>query len=104
MSGGGAFLRYNVYRLALLVGVGALTYLAGLRGPLLLLVALVVSGVLSYFLLYRQRTAVARSLAGSIEARRGRWGRRTAREDAAADALIECDAADPLAARRAAGG
>lgn len=101
---GGAFIRYNLYRLLLLVLVGFLTYLAGLRGPLLLLVALVVSGVLSYFLLYRQRTALARSISTALAAGRGRRRRGTSREDDAAEALRAAGRSDPLSARRAARG
>jgi hypothetical protein len=94
----GALVRYNLARLGMLVVVGALAYLAGLRGPLLAVGALLVSGVLSYFLLFRQREALARVLVDSVGSRRprpgggNRFARRhriaelTAREDAAAEA------------------
>lgn len=80
-----ALLRYNGWRLLVFAVVAGLGYLAGLRGALLLAVALVVSGVLSYFLLYRQRAALAEVVAQAVEAGRGRLAARTAREDAAAE-------------------
>lgn len=81
-----ALLRYNGYRLLLLIAVGGAGYLLGLRGTLLVAVALLVSGVLSYFLLYKQRSALALVLVEAVDAGRGRFADRTAREDAAADA------------------
>lgn len=59
-----AFLRYSTLRLALLLAVGAVLYLAGLRELMLLIAALVISGVLSLFLLDRQREALGTSVGG----------------------------------------
>lgn len=84
-----ALLRYNGYRLLLLVAVGGLGYLAGLRGLPLIAAALLASGVLSYFLLYKQRSALAALLVEAVDAGRSRFAERTAREDAAAEAWHE---------------
>ncbi|HVB27050.1 MAG TPA: DUF4229 domain-containing protein [Mycobacteriales bacterium] len=58
----GPFLRYNGLRLLLLGGCLGAALLAGLRGAPLLLVGLLGSGVLSYFVLARQRTAMVGAL------------------------------------------
>lgn len=57
-----AFIRYSTLRLALLIAVGAVLYLLGLHGVWLLAVALVLSGVLSLFVLDRQRDDLGRSV------------------------------------------
>lgn len=66
-----------------------LGYLAGLRSIWLLVVALVVSGVLSYFLLARQRIVMAEVMTDAVARGKARAARRTAEEDAYVDALIE---------------
>ena len=58
---------YTTARILLFVAATALLYLAGFRGLLLLGVALLVSGILSYVLLSRQRDAMS----GAISARLG---------------------------------
>ena len=55
-------LRYTVLRLALFVGVLGLLALAGARGLALLLLAAMVSAVLSYVLFARQRDELARAV------------------------------------------
>jgi hypothetical protein len=65
-----AGLRYGVLRIAMLVTVGGLLYLVGMRGWLLLFTAVLVSAVLSFFVFMRQREAAARNLEAAIEARR----------------------------------
>ncbi len=70
-----AFIRYSTLRLAVLLVVGAVCYLVGLRGFGLLLVALIGSGVASLFLLDRQREALGESVGGVL-------GRINARIDA----------------------
>lgn len=62
--------RYAVLRLALLVTVGGLLYLVGMRGWALLFVAVLASGVLSFFVFLRQREAAARSLEARLHAAR----------------------------------
>lgn len=57
-----AFIRYSTLRLAMLLVVGAVLYVFGLRGFWLLAIALVVSGIASLFLLDRQRDALGESV------------------------------------------
>ena len=79
-------LAYNAGRLGLLVGCAVLGYIAGLRGFVLLAAALLVSGVLSWFLLARQRAAMAEALGGAVTRSRSKLAQRTAEEDAYAEA------------------
>lgn len=93
-SGVRAVAVYTVARAALFAAVLVLLALLGFRGIVLLLLALVTSGVLSYVLLAPQRIAVARTVETRLERpRRGRLRDRldaaTAREDAYADAVEE---------------
>lgn len=74
-------------RVGLFVGCAVLGYVAGLRGLALLAAALIVSGVLSWFLLARQRAAMAEVLGDAVTRGRGRLARRAAEEDAYVDAL-----------------
>jgi hypothetical protein len=83
-----AVLRYNLARLGLLVGCGVLGYVAGLRGILLIVAALLVSGVLSWFLLARQRIAMGAAVESVVIRTRGRVAQRTAAEDAYVDAVL----------------
>ena len=57
------FLVYLASRAAILAAVAGVAYAVGLRGPVLLVVAVLASGVLSLVLLSKQRDAVAVSLA-----------------------------------------
>lgn len=82
-----AFLAYNAWRLALFAACLGLAALAGLRSILLVAVALVVSGVLSYFLLDRQRREMAEAVGDAVDRGRRRLADRTAREDAYVDGL-----------------
>ena len=85
---------YNLGRIGLFVGCAVLGYVAGLRGLILLAAALLVSGVLSWFLLAGQRAAMAEVLGGAVTRGRGKLAQRTAEEDAYADAL-QRDARQP---------
>jgi hypothetical protein len=76
---------YNVGRLGLFVACAFLGYLAGLRGVVLLAAALLVSGVLSWFLLARQRAAMAEVVGAAVTRGRSRLARRAAEEDAYVD-------------------
>lgn len=58
------FVRYSLMRLVLLLGVGFIGYLLGLRELYLLLIAFLVSGVLSLFLLDRQRDVLGQKVGG----------------------------------------
>jgi hypothetical protein len=64
-----AGLRYAVLRVAMLVTVGGVLALVGMRGWLLLLTAVLVSAVLSFFVFARQREAAARNLEASLARR-----------------------------------
>lgn len=84
-----AFGVYTASRVALFVAFVALTYAAGLRGVIVLVIALVLSSVASYFVLARQRAAFSLALERHVEHRRGRASSRAAREDAIADRIAQ---------------
>jgi Flp pilus assembly protein TadB len=86
-----AFVIYTLSRIAVFAFFVVLAFLAGLRGLVALLAALLVSGIISYFLLARQRTAFATTLEASLQRRTRRVSTRTAREDAIADQLAALD-------------
>jgi Protein of unknown function (DUF4229) len=88
MRGWRAFAAYSLSRLALFAAVLAGLYLIGLRGPGVVLLAVLVSGIGSYFFLRRQRTALAVHVEDAVRRRQTRWARRTAGEDEIADRLI----------------
>jgi Protein of unknown function (DUF4229) len=79
---------YNLWRLGLLAGCLALGWVAGLRGALLLFVALLVSGVLSWFLLARQRVAMGTAVEHAVDRTRRRLRARAQAEDAYVDRLM----------------
>ena len=89
MSGSAArsVVAYNLGRLGLFVGCAVLGYVAGLHGLVLLAAALVVSGILSWFLLARQRVAMAEVVGDAVSRGRSRFGQRAAEEDAYVDSL-----------------
>ena len=80
-------LTYNLGRLGLFIVCVVLGWVAGLRSIWLLVAALLVSGVLSYFLLARQRIAMASAVTDVVTRSRERMARRTAEEDAYAASL-----------------
>jgi hypothetical protein len=90
-----ALLAYNGLRLVLLAACLGIGYLAGLSGFPLIVAALLVSGVLSFFLLKRQRIDMGLAVEAQVQRGRGRLAERTAREDAYADALEARQAAVP---------
>ena len=67
-----AALAYTSARILLLVIAVILLYLAGARGLLLLALAFVVSGVVSFVLLSRQRDVMSSALMARIRKRRQR--------------------------------
>lgn len=79
---------YTVARVALFLGCLALAWLVGLTGGLLILVALVVSGGLSLFLLQGQRMAMSSAVERAISRGRSRARARTEAEDAYVDRLL----------------
>jgi CHASE1-domain containing sensor protein len=78
---------YTVARAGLLLACLALGRLSGLAGPFLLIVALLVSGVVSWFVLRRQRIAMGGEVERRVSRIRGRIDQRAAAEDAYVDAL-----------------
>jgi hypothetical protein len=65
-----SFAVYSGSRLGLFAGVLVLLLLVGLRGILVPVIAFVVSGLVSYMVLNRQRTAFGAALEESITRRR----------------------------------
>jgi hypothetical protein len=82
-----ALLTYNLLRLALLAACVGIGWLVGLRGLWLIIVALLVSGVLSWFLLARQRVRMGVAIEQSVTRGRAKLAERTAAEDSYADEL-----------------
>jgi uncharacterized membrane protein YraQ (UPF0718 family) len=77
-----AVLVYNVLRLALFAVCFGVGWFAGLRPVIAVLVlALLVSGVLSWFLLRRQREAMGHAVERTVERSRLRMAERAAAED-----------------------
>jgi len=76
-----ATLAYSTARILLFVAATGLIYLAGARGLLLLGLALVLSGVVSYVLLSRQRDAMSGALASRLRAFRARIDQGARSED-----------------------
>jgi hypothetical protein len=68
----GAGVRYAVLRLLMLVTVGGVLYLIGMRGWALLFAAVLVSAIASFFVFMRQREAAARNLEAKAAARAAR--------------------------------
>ena len=67
-----ATLAYTSMRLLLFIASLLLLYLAGARGFLLLALALVISGIVSFVVLSRQRDAMSGSLVNSVRGFRTR--------------------------------
>ena len=84
---GRAIVIYTGLRVGLFVGCAALGWLAGLSGPVLLIAALLVSGVLSWFLLRRQRIAMGSVVERRVSGMRSRIDERASAEDAYVDAM-----------------
>ncbi|MFI0433826.1 MAG: DUF4229 domain-containing protein [Candidatus Nanopelagicales bacterium] len=78
---GHPFVLYTAARIALFVGVGAVLYLIGARGLVLLLFALLVSGLLSFVLLGRLRDAASLRYSERSARRRERQQEKVNAED-----------------------
>lgn len=76
-----AFLRYTTLRLSMLLAVGGVGYLLGMRGVLLAAVAFLVSGILSFFVLDRQRDALGQSVGNVFQRLSARIDADTRKED-----------------------
>ena len=79
-------LTYTSARLLLFVAALALLYLIGARGLLLVALALVVSGIVSFVLLSRQRDAMSSSLTARLRGARSRVSEFSERIDQGAKA------------------
>jgi hypothetical protein len=90
-----AFLVYNAWRVALFSACAGLLALAGLRSIVLLAAALLISGVLSYFLLDKPRRALAEALGGAVDRGRRRLAEKTEREDAYVDEMLAREVVEP---------
>jgi hypothetical protein len=87
-SGAKAVLVYNLMRLGLLAACLAVGWLAGLHNLLFLCAAgFLVSGVLSWFLLKRQRINMGAAIERTVERGRTKLAERTAEEDEYADTV-----------------
>jgi hypothetical protein len=76
-----AILKYSTLRLLLFVAAAALLYLVGLRGFLLLIVALLVSGMVSLVVLSRSRDDVSSAISHRVSEVNRRIDERAAAED-----------------------
>jgi len=72
---------YTTARILLFVAVTVLLYLVGARGLLLLGAALLVSGIVSYVVLSRQRDRMSAAITSRIHGFRGRLDAGTRAED-----------------------
>lgn len=76
-----ATLSYTLLRLILFAVVLGTLALAGARSFLLLALAILISGALSYFLLSRQRTAMSNAISRRVTSFRSRLDAATRSED-----------------------
>jgi Mn2+/Fe2+ NRAMP family transporter len=74
-------LAYTSARILLFVAALVLLYLAGARGALLLALAIVVSGVVSFIVLSRQRDQMSGALASRVRSWRSRLDEGARAED-----------------------
>src|SRR5258708_14044144 len=72
---------YTTARILLFVVVTGLLYLAGAQGLLLLGLALLISGIISYVLLSRQRDAMSSAITSRLQGFRGRLDSATRAEE-----------------------
>ncbi len=86
-SGRRAFATYSLLRLALFLAAAILLWLVHVKGALLVVLALVISGLASYVMLAPQRAAMSVYVSTAAQRRRARSAARIAREDAYADQL-----------------
>lgn len=77
------FLLYTGMRILLLVATAGLAYALGMRGFLLILVAFLVSGVISFFVLRMPREQLGNSIGGYFKRINAKIDAATAAEDAA---------------------
>lgn len=75
------FVQYTAARLALFLVCWGLLWLVGAKGVLGVLIALVVSGLLSYVVLDKMRDRFAQALSGGVRNLRARFAAGKATED-----------------------
>lgn len=73
---------YTIARLAIFAATAGVLALFGARGFLLMLMALLISGIVSYVLLSGQRDRVSAAVAGGLRAQRQKFERSVTKEDA----------------------
>ncbi len=78
---GNPFLLYTVARILVFLATAGILYLFGARGLLLLLLAVIISGLASFVLLDRLRDRVSEGVAARMDASRERRERAAAAED-----------------------
>jgi len=76
-----AFLSYTIARLGLLGLAGGLGYIAGMRGPVLLIAAFLGSGVVSFVVLDKQRGSMGTKVSGMFNRINERIDENTRKED-----------------------
>jgi hypothetical protein len=89
-----AVLTYNLCRLGLLLLCLGLGWIAGLRSIALIVAALFVSGVLSWFALRPQRIAMGAAVERSVSRSQVRFAARAAAEDSYVDSILGPPGAD----------
>ncbi|MFB4305580.1 DUF4229 domain-containing protein [Actinomadura sp. GTD37] len=72
---------YTLARLAIFAATAGVLALFGARGFLLLLLALLISGVVSYVLLSAQRDRMSATVTRGIRAQRGKFEKSLTKED-----------------------
>jgi hypothetical protein len=93
-SGAKAVLLYTQQRHSPLIACADIAHFLGLRGIWLVAAAFLASGVLSWFLLTRQRIAMGAAIERTVEKGRAKAAERTAAEDAYAESVHAADESD----------
>lgn len=90
-----SLLYYTLLRILMLVSVGGLAYAFGMRGFLLLVVAFVGSGIISYFVLDRIRNNAGQQLGGFFHRINDRIDAATRAEDDDEDEQVDATTPEP---------
>jgi hypothetical protein len=72
---------YTLARFAIFMATGGVLLLAGARGMLLLALAVLISGIVSYVLLSNQRDAMSGEVVQGLQEQRRRFQRARTKED-----------------------
>ncbi|XVQ11911.1 DUF4229 domain-containing protein [Spirillospora sp. CA-255316] len=75
-------LLYTLARFGIFLATAAVLALIGARGLLLLALAVLISGIVSFVLLSGQRDAMSAAVVSGVKARRARFERSRTKEDA----------------------